>query len=99
MAGFNITPRAKHDLHSIWRYTRDTWGEAQADTYVSALYRKFSRLAETPRIGRNRADIDSRFYCFPEKKHLIFYIIYDAHIDIIGVVHKSMDVENYFDEE
>jgi len=98
MAHFNITPRAKQDLHGIWRYTRDMWGETQADAYVGELYRKFSTLAETPRMGKFRADIHAKYYCFPHRKHLVFYMIYDGYVDIIGVVHKSMDVENYFDE-
>ena len=99
MAHFNVTLRAKQDLRSIWRYTRETWGEDQADIYVSDLYRKFSKLAETPRIGRHRTDIHAKYYCFPHEKHLVFYMIYDGHVDIIGVLHKSMDVVKYFNDE
>ena len=30
---FNITPQAKEDLRKIWRYSKKTWEEQQADQY------------------------------------------------------------------
>jgi toxin ParE1/3/4 len=99
MANFNLTPRAKEDLRAIWHYTRDTWGEAQADRYVSTLYERFGWLAENPASGKPRADIHEGYHSFPQGKHLVFYLRFDGYIDIIGVPHQSMDVVDYFDEE
>lgn len=99
MAHFNLTPRAKEDLRSIWHYTRETWGEAQADRYVTALYERFGWLAEHPASGTHRTDIRETYHCFRQGKHLVFYLRFDGHIDIIGVPHQRMDVVNYFDEE
>lgn len=93
---FRITPRAKADLHGIWDYTFETWGEHQADAYVSALYQRFGFLADQPRLGKHRADIKGGYYCFPQGEHLVFYIICDDRIDIIGVPRKDMNILNYF---
>ena len=46
-----------------------------------------------PQLGKHRPDIKSDYYCFPEGMHLVFYKILDDGIDIIGVFHRSMDVE------
>ena len=98
MAGaYNLTPRAKEDLRGIWRYSFEIWGEAQADKYVTEIYTRFSWLAERPQIGKHRPDIEDGYHCFPQGSHLIFYLVRDGHIDIIGVPHKEMDVLNYFD--
>lgn len=98
MAGrFNLTPRAKEDLRGIWHYTRKVWSEAQADKYVAAIYSRIQWLAQQPQMGKHRPDIESGFYCFPQGSHLVFYLINDHSIDIIGVPHKEMDILNYFD--
>lgn len=76
-----------------------TWSEAQADRYITHIYERFSWLAERPRTGKHRLDICDGYYCFPQGSHLIFYLIRDGEIDIIGVPHKEMDVLNYFDSE
>jgi hypothetical protein len=31
-------------------------------------------------------------FCFPEGRHLIFYIMTDNAVDVIGIPHQSMDV-------
>lgn len=95
-AFFNLTQRAKDDLRGIWRYSSTIWDEAQADHYVSEIYTRFSWLAESPQAGKHRADIENGYYCFPQGSHLIFYLIRNGHIDIIGVPHKEMDILNYF---
>jgi toxin ParE1/3/4 len=96
---FNLTPRAKEDLQGIWSYTHEFWSEAQADKYVTSLYERFGWLAERPRTGKHRPDICEGYYCFPQGSHLVFYLIRDNEIDIIGVPHNEMDVLNYFDTE
>ncbi len=91
---FNLTPRAKEDLRSIWNYTFDVWSEAQADRYVTQLYERFSWLAVRPRMGKHRPDIAEGYYCFLQGSHLVFYLIREGGIDIIGVPHKEMDILN-----
>lgn len=94
----NITPRAKADLNKIWLYTMQTWNEAQADRYITAIYDRFQWLAKQPQMGKPRPDIEHGYYCFPQTQHLIFYLTRDNAIDIIGVLHRSMDIGNFFDE-
>ncbi len=31
-------------LDEIYRYTRDTWGEAQAETYITGLFAAFEQI-------------------------------------------------------
>ena len=96
---FNLTPRAKADLRNIWRYTYSHWGEEKADLYLSQLYSRFEWLSQQPQAGKHRPDICEGYYYFPQGSHLVFYLIRESEIDIIGIVHKRMDVLNYFDKD
>ena len=96
---FRITPRAYADLVNIARYTRETWGSEQRDHYIRALDERFSWLAEQPQTGRHRPDVVEGYYSYPQGRHVIFYLIRDGWIDIIGVPHQRMDVQRYFDDD
>jgi toxin ParE1/3/4 len=91
-----ITPRAHADLIGIARYTRQQWGDTQRRRYLLALDERFQWLAASPRSGKARPDVGEGYYCYPQGRHLIFYLIRDGGIDVIGVPHKHMDVVNYF---
>lgn len=49
--------RAEEDLTEIWRYSFETWGEAQADRYYDALVQGIDLLAKNPDIGTTCDDI------------------------------------------
>ena len=94
---FNLTPRAKQDLHDIWNYTLTQWNETQADSYLARIYTRFAWLADRPSVGKHRPDICDGYRCFPEGSHLVFYLIGEDSIDIIGIPHNEMDVLDYSD--
>ncbi|MGE6778724.1 hypothetical protein ACQKFL_13905 [Vreelandella titanicae] len=50
---------------------------------------------QTP-IGKDRSDISEDYYRYPQAQHVIFYLIGQGHIDIIGIPHKEMDIVSYF---
>jgi toxin ParE1/3/4 len=91
---YTIRESAQADLEEIWLYTYEEWGTQQADKYLNQLFSRFSWLAENPLIGKSRDDIKAGYYCFPEGMHLVFYIICDKSIDIIGIPHQSMDINH-----
>lgn len=92
---YSIRALAQADLETIWLYTRDQWGVAQADTYLKALVQRFDWLAENPASGKSRDDIKLGYYCFPEGMHLIFYIQKNNKVEIIGIPHQRMDIVEY----
>ena len=97
MADFRITPRAAEDLKNIGRYTLKIWGKKQRDSYLRDLDQRFQWLADNPRSGKHRTDVQNGYYCFPQGSHLVFYLQRQGGIDIIGLPHKNMDILNYFD--
>ncbi len=96
MSRFRITPRARDDLNNIGRYTERQWGKAQRNAYLKDLEKRFRGLAENPRLGKHRSDIAEGYYSFPQGEHVVFYLVGQEGIDIIGVPHKEMDIISYF---
>ncbi len=80
-------------MRNIWFYTVEHWNEVQADKYIAGIYDKFRKLRENPKMGKLRQDIAAGYYCFPCQEHLIFYLIEEQSIDIIGIPNQQMDAE------
>lgn len=95
---YRVTPRARDDLKNIARYTGQTWGKVQRNTYLKTIEKRFQWLAENPLLGKHRSDICEGYFSFPEGQHVIFYLVGDGVIDIIGIPHKAMDTPNDFSE-
>lgn len=96
-ARYSIHELAQTDLEEIWLYTKEEWGIKQADKYLHLLLSRFSWISENPLLGKKRDDIKSGYYCFPEGMHVIFYTVTISGIDIIGILHQSMDVISHFE--
>jgi toxin ParE1/3/4 len=93
---WRLTPRAREDLDAIAAYTIEKWGDEQLESYLGALIARFARLAESPMLGRDRADVHPGYRSFPEGSHVVFCMVDGDFINIIGIPHKSMDVGPVF---
>jgi len=98
MPNFRITPRARDDLKRIGRYTIKIWGKKQRDVYLRDLDKRFAWLATNPQLGKHRPEVGEGYYSFLQGSHLVFYILRDGGIDIIGLPHQNMDILAYFDD-
>lgn len=96
---YRLTPRALEDLKSIGRYTLQQWGKKQRDKYLRELDARFAQLAENPRVGKQRPEVAEDYYSFPHGSHVVFYLINEDVIDIIGIPHKHADIILYFDSD
>lgn len=88
-----LTDPALADLSSIEEYTRDNWGEQQAELYLTQLEHRMLSLLETPYLGRPRPEISMGCRSLVEGKHLILYRIDDDIVSILGIPHASMDID------
>lgn len=96
MPRYRITPRAFEDIKNIGRYTLRQWGRSQRDIYLRGLDARFTWLAENPQAGRRRDEIALGYRSFAHEAHIVFYLISDDAIDIIGVPHQAMDIPSHF---
>ncbi len=93
MRQIRLSPKARADLDSIWNYSAQHWGISQAEDYMRALGETMKLLAGSPHLGRDIEDIRKGYFKFPAASHIIFYRVAAVTIDLIRILHKSMDAE------
>ena len=88
---FRVTPRAANDLREIAPYTLKTWGRKQREASLREMDKRFAWLAENPTLGKPRPDIRAGYRSYPQGPHVVFSLVREVGIDIIGVLHQRMD--------
>lgn len=99
MPKFNLSNKAVEDLADIWNYTYDEWSEKQADIYYEYLLNTCQELANEPKLGKKYSEIQSNLLGYLASRHIIFYqTISKIEIEIIRILHGSMDLKNRMEE-
>lgn len=83
---------AKEDLIDIWLYGEERWGLSKADNYLQRLDTFIKSLINSPEKYPLRKNFQPAVRIAPFKKQLIVYIETNATLQIIRVLHNSMDV-------
>lgn len=91
---YQLRLHAKDDLEQIWLFSAEHWGKAQANRYLTQLFRCLDQLAHNPALGTKRDDISPGYFSFSVMQHRVFYLPKDFGIDVIGVIHQRMDVKS-----
>jgi toxin ParE1/3/4 len=83
------------DLEEIWLYTFETWSLEQADRYYGLLINEIEFLAKKPTAGKSINSIREGYHSTKVKSHIIFYRFSSAELNIIRILHESMDIPNH----
>lgn len=95
MAEYRLTPAAEHDLESIWFYTRQQWGIAQANRYIEILIEIFNELANSPAMASRCDHIRAGYRRYCVERHIIYFRTADYGIVIIRILHDRMDASRH----
>jgi toxin ParE1/3/4 len=91
---FALTHKAKADLHAIATFTQQRWGIEQRNLYIKQLDDAFHMLARSPELGKSCHEVMPSYRKFPQSSHIIFFKNGSgSKIEVVRVLHKSMDVE------
>ncbi|WP_072292961.1 type II toxin-antitoxin system RelE/ParE family toxin [Nitrosovibrio sp. Nv17] len=99
MKRYILSPAAKTDLIDICEYTTRQWGKAQTEKYTLQLRERMRWLADNPMLGRTRDEVKEGYRSFRAGSHIIFYRVAESAIEIIGIPHQNMDIEQNLGEE
>ncbi len=79
-------------IDEIYKYTRERWGEAQADSYVTGLFEAFGNIGEGTVGSRPiAAEFEVDGFWFRYRKHYVYWkILDDGTIGIVTVLHERM---------
>lgn len=95
MAEYRLTPAAEHDLESIWFYTRQQWGMAQANRYIEILIEIFNELANSPEIAPVCDHIRPGYRRYGVERHILYFRTTDYGIVIVRILHDPMDTSRH----
>ena len=87
-----IQEAASFRLDEIYCYTRATWGEAQADRYITGLFDVFQKIEAGQVLSR---PIPAKFsvsgFCFRYEKHFVYWRrLSNRDIGIVTLLHQAM---------
>jgi toxin ParE1/3/4 len=92
-----IRPKAQDDLKDIADFSFEKWGKVQEESYLRMLQISFNSISDNPYIGRAIDDIVPGLRRLLAGRHIILYFINETHIDIVRVLHHSMDIFLHID--
>jgi toxin ParE1/3/4 len=85
---------AINDLEEIWSYTLETWSLEQADRYHNLIMKEVEYLSLHPGSGKDISELREGYRYAKVKSHLIFYRYSKTEIEIVRILHESMDFPN-----
>lgn len=97
MSRISFTADARLDLKDIYDFIADD-NAAMAQKQIKRLQEQWHVLAEQPRIGTKRDDILPGIRSITEGNYIIFYRLIDSGIQILRVLHTSMDAVRAFQQ-
>lgn len=96
MSRLLYSPAAQADLDSIWTYTFERWGAAQAASYLRELDAACRELAAGTKTSKAIGDIRPGYRKAPARSHVVFFRrVDDGDTLIIRILHRRMDVERH----
>jgi toxin ParE1/3/4 len=98
MARIVRSPRAKHDIVEVLRFTKERWGINQAREYSALIREALLAVAADPARGKARDDILAGIFAHHisqrgrPARHILFYRIRSTGtVEIIRLLHDTMD--------
>ena len=90
MRTVKLTPKAGEDLENIWHYSRQHFGEIQADRYINHLSEIFSIMCAN-NIGTPRPELGEYIYALPFERHIIYFIQSATEVIVIRILSHNQD--------
>lgn len=91
MPEYILSPQAQKSLLQISEYTLENHGQQQKKSYLKMLRERMRTVAKNPDKGQERSEIKEGYYSIRAERHHIYYRVRDTHIDIIDILHQSME--------
>ena len=92
MGQTRIQEAASWRLDEIFRYTRERWGELQAERYITGLFDAFDRIESHGVASRPvPAELGVQGFFFRYERHFIYWRrLSNGDIGIVTILHERM---------
>ncbi|WP_445809876.1 type II toxin-antitoxin system RelE/ParE family toxin [Yoonia sp.] len=92
MPAIRIQEGASHRFDDIYCYTRDRWGDEQAETYITGLFAAFDKIAVHGVVSKPiAAEFGVEGYFFRCERHFVYLRhLSNGDIGIVTILHERM---------
>lgn len=95
-ARLRVSRKARADLLTIGRYTRERWGREQSNKYLTQLDASLRSLASTRTLGREYAPLPP-YWRLETGSHVVFFRrTPEGDLFVVRILHKRMLPEIHF---
>jgi len=91
VANYILSLEAQSNLQSIKTYSVKNFGSHRTKKYLQAIQSCMQKLAANPLQGIERNELKPGYFSFFVGSHTIYYRIKPNNIEIIAVLHQSME--------
>lgn len=91
MAKYILSTEAQCSLRDIKAYSDKTFGKKRTKTYLQSIRKRLQTLADSPLLGIVREDLKAGYHSDFVGSHTIYYRIQPTQIEIINILHQSME--------
>jgi len=93
-SSYRVLKAAGYRIDSIYTYTRDNWGEAQAQKYINGLFVCFENIAKHDVLWQPipAAYEVSGYYTRYEKHFVYWRELSDGSVGITTILHERMNL-------
>jgi toxin ParE1/3/4 len=97
LSRIRLRPLAVADLDDIWLNVAID-NVSAADRLLDRIAERMNALAEHPRLGAARPEVDPQARMLVVGDYLILYRVVGEHAEIVRVVHGARQLSGLFDE-
>ena len=99
-----FTSKAERDLHLIWAWNVEVYGERHADLYIAFLRGRLEAVAGDPQTGFSIPEWPGMFRASIRRRtkrhgHYAFYIVDNDGILVVRILHTAQNWPNILGEE
>ena len=98
MPGFRFYEAADRRQDEIWKYTKDLWGPAQAESYIRGLHVILQQAADK-KLTWKKVSPRQLLKSWPElyfvryELHFVFFrVLPDGTLGVVSILHAAMDI-------
>ncbi len=95
MLKYVVSPEAQKSLKQIKSFSVKQFGLDRAKRYLNEILLAFRELGENPDRGIIRDELMSGYYSYFVGSHTIYYRIKPGVIEVIDVLHQSMEPSRF----
>lgn len=96
-----LFPAAEARLDEIYAYTREAWGQAQAEHYLRAMAVAFAAIARREIVWRRiPAEFGKHGWYARHERHVIYWkLLPDGAVGVAAILHERMHQLDRFRED